>query len=140
VARYQSLVERRATLRDFPISALAVFCLSAVYLYIAWQIGLSPIAMILVTGLAILTHSTYNLVREFLDRLRSKDESVFRQQLRRLEANVDGYSSLQECLQDGLELLCQILEGSGAFIAVQHDTQYIVLASHHSIPFQQFSI
>ena len=133
VARYQTLVERRATLQDFPISALAVFGLSDIYLFIAWQMGLSPIALILVTALAILTHSTNNLVREFLDRLRSKDESVFRQQLRRLEVNADGNISLHERLQDGLKLLCQILESTGAFIAVQHDAQYVVLASHHSL-------
>jgi hypothetical protein len=133
VARYQVLIERRATLQDFSISALAVFSLSDIYLFIAWQMGFSPIGLILVTALAILTHSTYNLVREFLDRLRLRDESEFRQQLRRLEANVDGNISLQERLQDGLKLLCQILEATGAFIAVQHDTQYVIFASHHSI-------
>lgn len=134
VARYQTLIERRATLHDFPISALAVFGLSDIYLFIAWRMGLSPIGLILVTALAILTHSTYNLVREFLDRLRSKDESAFRQQLRRLETNVNGGIPLQERLQDGLQLLCQVLEATGAFIAVQQDRQYRVLASHHSIP------
>ncbi|HLO33471.1 MAG TPA: hypothetical protein VK249_30265 [Anaerolineales bacterium] len=134
VARYQALIERRTTLQDFSISTLAVFCLSDIYLFIAWQMGLSPIALILVTALAILTHSTYNLVRESLDRLRSKDESIFRQQLRQLETNADGNIPLKERLQDGLKLLCQILESTGAFIAVWQDTQYIVLASHHSIP------
>ncbi|HLO14486.1 MAG TPA: hypothetical protein VK206_06645 [Anaerolineales bacterium] len=134
MARYQVLIERRATLQDFPISALAVFGLSNIYLFIAWQMGLSPIALILVTALAILTHSTYSLVREFLNRLRSKDESMFREQLRRLEANVGGNISLKERLQGGLGLLCQILESTGAFIAIPQDTKYIVLASHHSIP------
>jgi hypothetical protein len=134
VARHQVLIERRATLQDFPISALAVFCLSDIYLFIGWQMGLSPIALILVTALAILTHSAYSLVREFLDRLRAKDESMFREQLRRLEANVEGSVSLKERLQGGLALLCQILESTGAFIAVQQDTKYVVLASYHSLP------
>jgi hypothetical protein len=89
--------------------------------------------LILVTALAILTHSTYNVVREFLDRLRSKDESLFRRQLRWLETNVDGKTSLQERLQDGLKLLCQILEATGAFVAIQEKGQHIVFASHHSI-------
>jgi hypothetical protein len=133
VARYQVLIERRATLHDFSISTLAVFVLSDIYLFIAWQMGLSPIALILVTALAILTHSTYNLVREFLDRLRSRDESLFRRQLRWLETNVDGKTSLQERLQDGLKLLCQILEATGAFIAVRENEQHVVFASHHSI-------
>ncbi len=134
VARHQVLIERRATLQDFPISALAVFCLSDIYLFIAWQMGLSPIGLILVTALAILTHSAYSLVREFLDRLRTKDESVFREQLRQLEANVEGSISLKERLQGGLGLLCQIIESTGAFVAVPQDMKYVVLASHHSIP------
>jgi hypothetical protein len=134
VARHQVLIERRATLQDFPISALAVFCLSDLYLFIGWQMGLSPIALILVTALAILTHSAYSLVREFLDRLRAKDESLFREQLRRLETNVESSISLKERLQGGLGLLCQILESTGAFIAVPQDTKHVVLASHHSIP------
>jgi hypothetical protein len=133
VALYQVLIERRATLHDFSISTLAVFVLSDIYLFIAWQMGLSPIALILVTALAILTHSIYNAVREVLDRLRSRDESLFRRQLRWLETNVDGKTSLQERLQDGLKLLCQTLEATGAFIAVQEKEQHVVFASHHSI-------
>jgi hypothetical protein len=134
VARYQVLVERRATLQDFPISALAVFGLSNIYLFIAWQMGLSPVALILIMALAILTHSTYSLVREFLDRLKIKDESAFREQLRRLDANVEDSSSLKERLQRGLGLLSQMLESTGAFVAIQRNTEYVVLASHHSIP------
>ena len=133
VARHQVLIERRATLQDFPVSALAIFCLSDIYLFIAWQMGLSPIALILITALAIITHSVYNLVREFVDRLRSRDDNLFRRQLRWMEANVDGKSSLQERLQDGLKLLCQTLEATGAFIAVQENGQHLVFASHHSI-------
>lgn len=134
VARHQTLVERRATLQDFPISALAVFGLSAVYLLIAWQMGFSPIGMILVTVLAVLTHSTYNLVREALDRLRSKDENAFRQELRRLEVDINGSITLQERLQGGLKLLCQILASDGAFVAVPGNAHYTVLASYRSVP------
>lgn len=133
VARYQTLVERRTTLQDFPISTFAVFVLSDIYLFIAWQMGLSPIALILVTALAIITHSVYNLVREFVDRLRSRDDNLFRRQLRWMEANVDGKTSLQERLQDGLKLLCQTLEATGAFIAVQENGQHLVFSSYHSI-------
>jgi hypothetical protein len=134
VARYQTLVERRGTFQDFAISTLAVFVLSDIYLFIAWQMGLPPITLILVTALSIFSHSIYSLVRESLDRSRSRDESTFRQQLRRLEANFDGNIPLKERLQSGLKLLCQILESTGAFIAVRQEEQYIVLASHHSIP------
>jgi hypothetical protein len=134
VARYQTLVERRTTLQDFPISALAVFGLSSIYTWLAWQFGLSPIAVILVTATAVLTHSIYNLAREFLDRLRSRDENAFRRQLRRLESDVRKDSSLQERLQSGLALLSQTVGAAGGFIAVRQPTGLVVLASHHSIP------
>lgn len=133
VARHQTFVERRATLHDFPVSAIAVFCLSAIYAFLAWQFEFSQISIILVTALAILTHSVYNLVREFLDRLRSKGENSFRRQLRGLKDDAVKSASLQERLQDGLARLCQILGSHEGFIAVQEDGRYIILVSHNSM-------
>jgi hypothetical protein len=134
VARYQVLIERRGRLQDFFISALLVFVLVDIYLFFAWQMGLAPVVLVSVTALTILSHSSYNLVREFLDRSRSKEGDLLGQQLRHLEANVDRNISLQERLQTGLELLCESFEAAGAFIAVRRASQYIVLASCHSIP------
>lgn len=130
VARYQTLVERRTTLQDFPVSALAVFSISAVYALIAWRWGATAVAFVLITGLAILTHASYDLTREFLDRLRYKDENEFRRQLRRLENDQQRNGSLPE----GLILLCRLLNAEGGFIAVRQGETYAVSASHHSIP------
>lgn len=134
VARYQTLMEQRATLQDFPVSALAVFALAAIYILIAWLLGFSPTAIILIAALAVLTHSIYNLVREILDRLRSKDENECRRQFRRLENLARAGVSMRNRLQDGLRIMCQSLEATGGFIAVREGTDYVVSNTYHSIP------
>lgn len=133
VAGHQTLVERRVTSQDFFISALSTFSFSAVYGWIAWQASHSPAIVILATGLAIFTHAAYDLVREFLDQLRHKNESKFRAQLHRLENNIRGELTLQGSLQEGITLLCQSLNATEGFIAIRQETAFIVSASHHSI-------
>jgi hypothetical protein len=134
VARYQTLVERRATLHDFPISALAVFGLTGLYILVAWLYGSPPIQIILVAALAVMSHSIFNLVHEFLDRLRSKDENDIRRQLRKLENNAWLGVPLRERLMEGLRLMCRNLESGGGFIAVRQKDLYVVSATFHSIP------
>lgn len=134
VARYQVLIERRTTLQNFAISTLIVFVVSDIYLFAAWQMGLSPVALIAVAALVLLSHSIYSLLREFLDRSRSKEEALARQQPRMVDMRVNESVSLQERLQNGLKLFCQTFESIGAFIAIRQDSQYLVLASHQSIP------
>jgi hypothetical protein len=119
VARYQVLVERRTTLQDLPVSGVVLLGLSGIYALLAWRWGLPPITIAAVTMLAILTHSIYDLGREFLERLRIRNESTFRRQLRQLESEVSNEESLQQCLQEGLDLLCHTLRASGGFIAVR---------------------
>src|SRR5258706_1181574 len=133
VAGHQTLVERRTTLQDFFISALAIFGLSAVYILAAWQWSHSPILLVLVAALAILTHSTYDLIREFINLLRHNNESQFRTQLHRLENHIQGDNSLQARLQEGINLLCQILRADEGFIAIRQENMFIVSASYHSI-------
>jgi hypothetical protein len=132
VARYQSLIERRTTLQDFPISFLAVLSLSAIFAILSWIWSSSPVIVILVTALAILTHAIYDLAREFLNRLQYKNESDFRRQLRQLEHHSTEDLSLHDRLLDGLILLCQIINTSGGFVAVRENKHFVVSASHHS--------
>jgi len=134
VARHQTLVERRATLHDLPISALAVFGLSGIFILITWLYGLSPIEIILFTALLVLTLSIFSLVREFLDRLRSKDENEIRRQLRQLENNAWLGVPLNNRLHDGLRLMCKMLESKGGFVAVRQGSQYVISTSFHSLP------
>jgi hypothetical protein len=134
VARYQTFVERRTTLQDFPISALTVLGLSALYAYLAHRLGLEPLFIVVAMQVAILTHSIYDLVREILDRKRLSQESSFRRQLRQLEKDLLSEDGLQRSLQEGLELLCGTLKASGGFIAVRSPEAFIVTTTSRSIP------
>ena len=132
-ARYQTFIERRTTLQDFPISLLAVFSLSAIFALLAWLWSSSPVIVILITALAILTHAFYDLVREFLDRQRYKSDSEFHRQLRQLEHNDREDFSFQDRLMKGLILLCEVIRANGGFIAVKEDEQFVVTVTHRSI-------
>jgi len=133
VARHQTLVERRTTIQDLPISALTVLGLAAIYAFLALRWGL-PLEMIgAVVALAVLTHSFYDLAREFLERRRIRRESAFRRQLRQLENENPSGEALQIHLQEGLDLLCKALDASGGMIAVQRGDNFMVIASRDSI-------
>jgi hypothetical protein len=134
VARHQTLVERRTTIYDLPISALTVLGLAALYAFLAVRWGLSLERMGAVIALAVLTHSFYDLVREFLERQRTQHESNFRRQLRHFEIQGSGEEALRARLQAGLDLLCQTLAAGGGFIAVRQEDEFVVSASNNSIP------
>jgi len=133
VARHQTLVERRTTLQDFPVSGLTVLGLSALYAFLGLRWGVPLDMIIVVVAIVIVTHSLYDVVREFLERLRIRRESSFRRQLRQLESESFDEEALRARLQEGLELLCQTLESSGGFIAVQRGEYFVVIATQQSL-------
>ncbi|MEK7785567.1 MAG: hypothetical protein AAB658_09145, partial [Chloroflexota bacterium] len=133
VARHQAFVERHTTLHDFPISGLAIVGLSSLYAALTQQRGAPAGEVAFITILAILTHSAYDLAREFLDRLLHRHEGKLRRQLRRLAHDVSGESNLQVSLQQGLTGLCRTLNASGGFIAVRRQNEFVVTASVHSL-------
>lgn len=133
VARHQTLVERRTTIQDLPISALTVLGLAAIYAFLALRWGLPLERIGAVVAFAVLTHSFYDLAREFLERLRIRRESAFRRQLRQLENENPGEEALQNHLQEGLDLLCKSLNASGGMIAVRRGENFVVIASRESI-------
>ncbi|MEK7384755.1 MAG: hypothetical protein AAB262_15930, partial [Elusimicrobiota bacterium] len=121
------------TLHDFPISGLAIVGLSSLYAALTQQRGAPAGEVAFITILAILTHSAYDLAREFLDRLLHRHEGKLRRQLRRLAHDVSGESNLQVSLQQGLTGLCRTLNASGGFIAVRRQNEFVVTASVHSL-------
>ena len=133
VARYQSLIERRTPMQDFPISGGVILGLAAIYALLGMRWGLGIEMLATVAGFAILTHSTYDLVREFLERIRIRNESQFRQQLRQLDPEMFEKDDLQQSLQEGLELLCSAVNSPGGFIAVKRNKNFIVQTSYQSI-------
>jgi hypothetical protein len=133
VARHQTMMERRTTIQDLPLSALTVLFLAILYAFLALQWGVPLERMDAVVALAVLTHSFYDLVREFLERQRIRHESTFRRQLRQLENLSASEEALQIRLQDGLNLLCETLDSSGGFIAIRRDENFMVIATKESV-------
>jgi hypothetical protein len=134
VARHQTMIERRTTIQDLPLSGLAVLGLAILYAYFALQLKLPLETLGAVVAFAVLTHSFYDLVREVLERQRIRHESTFRRQLRQLENVSTSEAVLQVRLQDGLDLLCEALAASGGFIAIRRDETFVVTATKESLP------
>ena len=133
VARHQTLVERRTSLNELPVYTLVMVILTAVYAFTAWQWSHSEIIVVLVTALAVLTHSIFGLVGEMVSQSINKRESEYRYQLRHLGQHQLSGMSMQNRLDDGLKLLCQILGATGGFIATRQSDLLVVTASYESI-------
>ena len=134
VVRHQTLVERRTTLQDFPLTSLTVLLLASIYAFLGLRLGLLPEMTASVVAFAVVTHAIYDLVREFLERLRFRKESNFRKQLRQLENDSPAENALRVHLQEGLDLLCQTLHTSGGLIAIRQGDEFLVTATRQSIP------
>ena len=133
VARYQTLVERRTTLQDFPVTSLTVLLLTIAYALIALRLGLPLQRVGPITAFVVLTHALYDLVREFLERLRIRNESSLRKKLRQLENEGTSQNTLRLRLQEGLNLLCSTLNASSGFIAIRRGEEFVVTASRQSV-------
>lgn len=134
VLRHQILVERRTTFQDFPLTTVVVLSLAALYAYLSVRLGYPPESLGVVVAIAVATLGVYDLAREFLERLRFRNESRFRKQLRQLDGDGPAEKSLQAHLQDGLDMLCQTLNATGGLIAVRREEVFLVTATHRSIP------
>lgn len=134
VARHQTMIERRTTIQDLPISAVVVLGLAILYAYFAlrWNLPLEKLGA--VVAFAVLSHSVYDLAREFLERQRIRHESTFRRQLRQLESLSPSEDALQSRLQEGLDLLCKALDSSGGFIAIRRGETFVVIVTKESVP------
>ena len=133
VARHQTWTERRASLQDFPVTTIGALGLAAISTYFAWRWGV-PVAMLSsVAGFVILSVGAYDLAREFLERSRTRKESEFRKQLRRLEDEGPGDETLKSRLQQGFDLLCQGLNAPGGFVAIRRGEKFLVIASRSSV-------
>ncbi len=133
VARHQTMIERRTTIQDLPISALTILGLAILYAYFAlqWKLPLEKLGAIV--AFAVLTHSIYDLAREFLERQRIRHQSTFRRHLRQLENLSTTEEALQIRLQEGLDLLCETLDSSGGFIAIRRGENFVVIATKNSV-------
>jgi hypothetical protein len=134
VARHQTWTERRSTLQDFPLTTLSTLGLAGITAFFALESGVPMERLSSVVAFVILAVGVYDLTREFLERLRIRNESRFRKQLRRLENETANEETLKLRLQEGLDLLCQTLKATSGFVAIRRGDQFIVTATRSSVP------
>lgn len=134
VARHQTWTERRTSLQDFPLTTLSTLGLAAVTAIFALREGMSLARMSDAVAFIILAVGVYDLTREFLERLRSRRESVFRKQLHRVESESSGEPPVSQYMQNGLDLLCETLDAHGGFVAVRRGDRFVVTATRASFP------
>jgi hypothetical protein len=137
VARHQSLVERRTTLQDFSLTSLILLLITCAYIATSLRFGL-PLQLVgVLAAFVVLTHSLYDLVREFLERLRIRDEGALRKKLRQLENENSSEGTLHLRLQEGLNLLCNTLNAPSGFIAIKRGGDFVVTASRQSVEMER---
>ncbi|MBL8049701.1 MAG: hypothetical protein JNM46_00635 [Anaerolineales bacterium] len=125
VTRYQSLLERRTIFQDFPLTFLIVASLCVIYIYY-FQTQISQFANMV--GFVILTHSAYDLTREFLERYRAKHEESFRKQVLRIKPQES-----QTYLQDALILFCKQIKTNAGIVATRSEEKFFVTATSNSV-------
>lgn len=133
VARHQSLTERRSNLQEFILTTVTALGVALVTGYFALRLGVDSARLADVVGFVILLVGLYDLTREFLERLRSRNENQFRRQLRQLEHDPSGNGTLHRRLQEGLDLLCRTLKAPGGFVAIRRGENFVVTATRSSV-------
>ncbi|NUM46916.1 MAG: hypothetical protein HUU38_19600 [Anaerolineales bacterium] len=136
VVRHQSLIERRTSFQDFPLTSFAILIIALVYLWFSHRINFAEEWTAHLVVLVITTHGLYDFVREFLERQRFQKESAFRKQWRNLENEGMAENAVRIPLQEGLELLCQTLNASSGIIALREGDEFLVAASISSMPLE----
>ena len=123
------LVERRTTLQDLPISFLTLIGLASLYAYFAlrWEVPLERIGV--VVAFAVVTHSAYDLAREFLERQRMHHEGTFRRQLRHLENQSPNEEALRSVCSKDWICCVRLCSHQGGFISVRRSEEFIVIAT-----------
>jgi hypothetical protein len=135
VARYNALIEGRAIGQDFLYTFLAIGLVTSFYLlatFISYIVyGVPFIAFIFIIMLATVSHSLYDWVRTYLDRL------FYRRQYRELRANLREFAreaapghDLPGQLQAIVQALCQSLGAGKGFIALQKAESFAIVAAH----------
>jgi GAF domain-containing protein len=124
VARYDALIEGRIMRPDFLYSLFSTAVVTTFFLVFTSALYLHyhlPFAIIiLVTVLAIISHSLYDGIRSFLDRLfYGRRYQALRANLRVLAEEAGTYRELPDQLQAILVALCRSLGTSKGLIAIK---------------------
>ncbi|MEN9563255.1 MAG: hypothetical protein RIR73_1499 [Chloroflexota bacterium] len=132
VAKQQTLVERRTSLQEFPVTGVMTIVLVILYAIASLRLGL-PLQLVgPIAAFVVLTHAFYDLTREYLERSRARKERQFRKELHKLEGET-AENTLHLRLSMGLETLCNTLNTSNGLIAVRAGQEFVVAASRQSV-------
>ncbi len=134
VARYNALIEGRASRADFSYSALAMTLVGGLYVLVAYlsnlAFGISFSVFVFVLMLVILSHSLYEWGSISLERL------FYRRQYLELKENLRSFSrdaagrDWREQMPPVLSALCQSLDCTWGWLGTWQDEQWIRIASH----------
>jgi len=124
VARYDALIEGRVMRPDFRYSLLSTAAVTTFFLIFTsalyFHYHLPFAVIILVTVLAIISHSLYDGIRSFLDRLfYGRRYQTLRANLRVLAQEAGTYRELPDQLQAILAALCHSLGAPKGLIAIK---------------------
>ncbi len=124
VARHDALIEGRVMRPDFRYSLLSTAVVTTFFLIFTsalyFHYDLPFAVIILVTVLAIISHSLYDGIRNFLDRLfYGRRYQALRANLRVLAQEAGAYRELPEQLQAILAALCRSLGAPKGVIAIK---------------------
>jgi hypothetical protein len=134
VAHDRTLVTRRVSIYDLPITLLTIIVIVVIYILAGIQLKLPVNELLLIAVLAIFTHSGDDFVKDYLDHLVNRREHAMRQELHTLGRIASEGQSLERYLNRGLAILCINLRASCGFIAIHQVDHYVVVASLHSLP------
>ena len=133
VGRYQSLIDNRVSVRDFPITAIAIVIIVLIFAWISNYLNLSPKASSLIIALTVVTHSIYDMLRVYLFRYQDVVDNSLRRELRQL-GMVDNNQSHSASIRRALAILCHNLNATSGFIALTKSQGLRIQSSYHSLP------
>ena len=134
IARYQVLVHRRSVSEDFPVSTIAIFGITLMFIVATAMMGLETIQVMVICILVISTFSAYDLLRQSLNRLYNRREEQVRRQVFELVQDGATRETLENNLGQILSVFAKNLQISRAMIAIHEDENYRVVATFSSFP------
>jgi GAF domain-containing protein len=125
VARYSAIMEGRAIQRDFVYNMVLIALVALIYLiataFLVLAYQAPPAVVVLVTVLAVVTHSLISTAASLLDRVFYRDDARrLRSSLQRLMRQADGGGDVDESLTRVLDTLCTSARATYGLILIFH--------------------
>ncbi len=139
IARYSALVDGRTIQRDFIYNGAMVGLVTIIYLAVTWvsvrAYNIPTVAFVLVVGLAVITHTLFDVARHGLDSLfYRRDTRQLRENLRQLTTKAGEQVDQEKNLALTLDSLCALVRATYGLIILFEDSKVRVAATcrqHH---------